>query len=202
MQPCYERIVHVTHDDPVASVWSVESFLSREAADALLDLGVNHLPLVTEPVVRLYGRDCISHRRVGFFSHDADGYRFSGQKATASVPPTSLDILRQRVNQYLDTAFNGVLVNVYRDGSDYIGSHADDERELDRGTVAAISVGSERTFRMRDHRTGRIVVDITTTHGQLLVMDGAAQKVWKHDVPPRKRVREPRVSYTMRMHST
>ncbi len=107
------------------------------------------------------------------------------------------------VNIKLSTDFNGILINLYNGGNDYIGKHSDNEKELSSsGTVAAISIGKERVFRIRNKvkgGTGKIIADIRTTNGQLLVMDGKFQLEYTHEVP--KDISTGiRVSITFRRH--
>lgn len=219
------RLSYRGKDGEEASIWTIDDYLGREEADAHLALGTrDDLGLTVEPKVYLYGQECISHRCVGFFSNVARSYRFAGQEALALPLIPELAAIQDRVNRDFGTRFNGVLVNLYRNGNDDIGTHADDERDLDRGVVVALSLGSSRTFRIHNLGTGarsyiihnddgstkvtdsiwrkdQTIHDIEVQHGQLLVMDGCAQRVWKHEVPARKRIKVPRVSYTFRVHT-
>ena len=181
-------------------LWTMP-YLSESSADRLLAvLSDPDFPLETEPLVKMG----VSHRRVGFFSDESSGYYFSGQK-TKSLPLTTHRYLPRylhRINKLLDTNFNGELINHYRSTSDSIGKHSDSKKNLCNGTVAAISVGIPRTFRIRDKITGKIVIDIQTAHGQLLVMEGAFQDEFTHEIPVEKskKVQGERVSITFRMH--
>lgn len=64
--------------------------------------------------------------------------------------------------------------------------------------VAAISLGVSRKFRIVAN--GKRVLDIQTENGQLLVMDGIFQKVFKHAIPKEKKIKTDRVSLTFRVH--
>jgi len=179
------------------SLWTMP-YLSKEKSDQLLAVFADpEFPLVSNPVVRTG----VCHRRVGFFSNDSNGYRFAGQIA-ASLPldtHPSMPKLLKRVNEFLGTRFNGILINHYRkDQNDSIGAHADDENTLSDGTVAAISLGVSRKFRITG--TGKSIIDIPTGHGQLLVMDGIFQQIFKHGIPVEKKVSGDRVSLTFRVH--
>jgi hypothetical protein len=55
--------------------------------------------------------------------------------------------------------FNGILINRYSTGQEYIGQHSDDEKNLDKSGVIAISYRGERIFRIRDKVTKEIVQD-------------------------------------------
>lgn len=78
----------------------------------------------------------------GFFSNTSTGYKYSTYLAK-SIPLTpSLEKLLALVNAYHHTEFNGILVNEYVNGSDYIGPHSDEERCLDKIGVIAVSYGA------------------------------------------------------------
>lgn len=103
------------------------------------------------------------------------------------------------------TSFNGVLLNFYPDGEHYIGPHSDDESALSTGgKVVSLSLGSERTFRIRDKITKKIIKfsgkEISTKSGRLLVMSGDFQKHYTHEIPKQSKIKYPRISLTFREH--
>jgi alkylated DNA repair dioxygenase AlkB len=93
-----------------------------------------------------------------------------------------------------------MLANLYRDGSDAIGWHSDDEPELGREPViASVSFGAARRFDLRrrdDHaRIARIVLD----HGSVLIMRGGTQRNWQHAVARTKTHIAERINLTFRL---
>ena len=157
--------------------------------------------LEERPEIIVYGKPCRQHRNVGFFSNESIGYKYS-KKLMASKPlSTSLSDLIVAINKMLGTQFNGILVNKYLDGSDYIGAHSDDETGLDGLGVVAISYGSERIFRIRNKNDKNIVCDEPTTHCGILHMGGNFQKLYTHEIPIQKKIKEPRISFTFRKHN-
>ena len=192
---------------------TMDKFLNKEQSDDLF-IKCKNLNLVTEPKVRMG----ICHRRVGFYSDISTGYRFAGQIAMANPLPDFLKENMGIVNQSLinfNVILNATLINHYRDGSDYIGSHSDDEKGLNNKLVAAISLFNPdtengfRKFRIRRKNGSKFIndqvesnyMDIITSHGQLLVMAGDFQKHFKHEVPEEKSNSNPeRISITYRSH--
>ncbi len=80
--------------------------------------------------------------------------------------------------------FNAVLLNLYRDGRDGMGWHADDEPELGADpAIASVSLGAVRRFCLRHRRRKGLRADISLSHGSLLLMSGATQQHWVHAVP-------------------
>ena len=105
------------------------------------------------------------------------------------------------VNNEFGTQFNGILVNKYMDGNDYISAHSDDETGVDLIGVISISYGAERIFRIRKKDTKHIVYDELTTHCSILHMGGNFQKLYTHEIPIQKKIKEPRISFTFRKHN-
>jgi alkylated DNA repair dioxygenase AlkB len=156
--------------------------------------------LEERPEIIIYGKKCKQHRNVGFFSDESIGYKYS--KKLMESKPLSKDMtdLLTEINKMLGTKFNGILVNKYIDGSDYIGAHSDDETGLDSIGVVAISYGSERIFRIRNKHDKTIVCDELTTHGGIIHMGGNFQTLYTHEIPIQKKIKEPRISFTFRKH--
>jgi alkylated DNA repair dioxygenase AlkB len=167
-----------------------EKFLSE--APALPDGSLLH-----HPPAMMMGKEVRMRRDIGFFSDESKGYRYTGQIMKAQPLTKDMKTMMTKVNDLLKTSFNGVLVNRYRDGTDYIGPHSDAENGLDRKTkaVAGIAFGAVRKFRIRDKRTKKIVLDYEWQPGSLVIMTGNFQKEYTHEIPVQKGKGE-RTSFT------
>ncbi len=157
--------------------------------------------LIINPKIKIFGKDAIQHRSVGFFSDTSSGYYFSGQLA-ASVPLTpNLDVLLEKINTLFNSDFTGILVNKYNDGLDYIGAHSDKTQHLDNSHgVVAISYGAVRKFRIRNKITKENVVDVPMLPNNIIHMGGDFQKEFTHEIPIEKKIKEVRYSLTFRKH--
>ena len=118
--------------------------------------------------------------------------------APEEAPP--LPILREAAEALsvrYGVAFTQVGANLYRDGADSVAWHGDRvARELSEATVALVSLGARRPFRLRPKGGG----PSTTLHpaaGDLLVMGGSCQRTWDHAVP-KVRSAGPRISVQFR----
>jgi len=141
--------------------------------------------------------------RLTAFTGDAGViYRYSGvQHAGSGWTPSLLDI-RRRVEQVTAASFNGVLLNLYRDGSDSMGRHADAESELGPNPlVASVSLGAVRTFVLR-HTASKEKRTLDLAHGSLLVMGGTLQHHWVHELPKTKDQVGERINLTFRRFIT
>jgi len=100
-------------------------------------------------------------------------------------------------NLFLPTkGYNAVLCNLYRDGKDSVGLHADNEPEMGP-VIASVSLGSERLFRLRGEN-GAVVYSQPLPHGSLVIMAGDTQRHFKHEVPKQAGVTRPRINLTFR----
>lgn len=93
--------------------------------------------------------------------------------------------------------FARVGCNLYRDGRDGVAWHGDRiARDLPTATIAIVSLGHRRPFRLRP-RGGGPSHGFELGRGDLLVMGGTCQRTWQHTVP---KVADagPRISVTFR----
>ena len=96
--------------------------------------------------------------------------------------------------------FNSILVNLYRDGTQSMGWHADDEPELGpEVTIASLSVGAVRELRLRHRHDKSLRVTTSLAHGSLLMMYPPLQEYWLHELPKRRSITEPRVNFSFRV---
>ncbi|WNK00804.1 alpha-ketoglutarate-dependent dioxygenase AlkB [Thalassospiraceae bacterium LMO-JJ14] len=128
-------------------------------------------------------------------------YRYSGLTHPPSAfTPAVLDV-RKIAEQLSGASFNGVLLNLYRDGHDSMGWHADDEASLGRDPViASLSLGAVRRMRFKPKphfRAEPFGIDLAA--GSLLVMRGPTQANWLHAVPKTSRPVEARINLTFRL---
>lgn len=113
-------------------------------------------------------------------------YAFSGAVAKAAPLPKILQPYLDFCNSLKYGVFNQFLLNWYENGNNYIGSHADDEKQLVPNspivTITLSDKNTHRTFRIRDKKDKSIVKDVETTNGMVLVMGGHFQKEFKHEI--------------------
>lgn len=94
-------------------------------------------------------------------------------------------------------ALPNVGLNYYRHGDDSVAWHGDRVgRDLTQCTIAIVSVGGCRPFRLRPRHGGR-TTELRPAGGDLLVMGGSCQRTCYHCVP-KVRDAPPRISITFR----
>lgn len=197
-----------------------KSFLSKENLlniqssqidQKLLDQCIDDIKdqLDIKPPVKIFNKICYQQRDVGFFSDRSIGYHYANQLAKSKPMTLNLDLLVDLVNELFGSDFNGILINRYTGGDEYIGPHSDDEKNIDKSGVIAISYGSERIFRIRDKKTKQIVQDIPFKNLDIICMGGDFQKEFTHEIPPTKKDAKKdakkevgiRYSFTFRHHN-
>lgn len=149
-----------------------------------------------QEIAKLMGREIAVPRLTAWYGDVA--YRYSGVYHPASPFPKIVAPLRELAEEKSGASFNTVLLNHYRDGRDSVSWHADDEDVLgENPVIASLSFGEERRFHFRHKKTGdRVSVDLP--HNSLLIMRGATQHHWLHQIPKTARQIRPRINLTFR----
>lgn len=125
-------------------------------------------------------------------------YRYADNLHNSHTWTPALLTLRERVCAASGHDFNAVLLNLYRNGLDTVGWHADDEPDLGPAPViASVSLGATRHFAIRPRPAGE-ARRIRLLSGTLLVMEAPFQQVWEHAVPEESEVTAPRLNLTFR----
>ena len=182
-----------------------KSFLNIYSGEEYADLILQCIAEVEDELeankpLRMYGKTVFQRRSIGFFSNESIGYYYSGQlEKSKPLKPNCLKLM-QLINERFDTDNNGILVNKYTQG-DYISDHSDNENNIGKGGVIAISHGAVRKFRIRDKLTKKIILDIPTISDSIIHMGGDFQKEFTHGIPVEKKVEGIRYSFTFRKHT-
>ncbi|HSX60936.1 MAG TPA: alpha-ketoglutarate-dependent dioxygenase AlkB [Tahibacter sp.] len=149
--------------------------------------------------LQIFGRRVASPRLSCWVGDAGAVYTYSGTRFAPHPWTPVLSRLRSELETLCAQPFNSVLCNLYRDGRDSMGWHSDDERELGpEPTIASLSFGATRRFRLRHKRDPASMLDLPLPSGSLLLMAGATQRNYRHDLPRALRVVEPRINLTFR----
>lgn len=172
-------------------------------------------------------------RKIRWHSMNNKSYKFSGKTYVSTDYTEKLEKFQKNlistmkrqhgssvknVNFDWDT-INSVLVNKYRDNTDSVSWHSDDEHEFGtHPTIVSVSLGVSRTFKMkRMNETERRKnwlkskkqfipnsqkenpISLVLNHGDVLVMAGSTQDYWLHSVPKEpKKISSTRFNLTFR----
>ena len=96
---------------------------------------------------RIMGKVVAIPRMTAFYGNE---YTYSGIKHEANALTPLLKTLKEIAENAAGVEFNSVLLNLYRDGSDSVSWHSDNEKELGEDPViASMSFGGTRKFKMK-----------------------------------------------------
>ncbi|MDR5590887.1 alpha-ketoglutarate-dependent dioxygenase AlkB [Christiangramia sp. SM2212] len=174
-------------------------FLSLSQADKAFNFLMN-AEVWRQDKIKMFGKEILQPRLTVLFGEVGKSYKYSGLEMHPIPFPEELKEIKEKCQSSpLNTEFNVCLANLYRDGSDSMGWHADDEKELGiNPIIASISLGAERVFHLKHKKIQTARQKIRLQHGSLLIMKGTTQEFWKHQLPKSKKVDSPRVNLTFR----
>lgn len=183
-------------DLPDADVEYLPGFLDATAAAAAFASVRDEVPW-EQHHVRLFGREVPAPRLSCWIGDAGTAYTYSRVRFEPRPWPPSVVALRDAIHRGTGFAANSVLANLYRDGRDAMGWHADAEPELGPDPViASLSLGAARRFVLR-HRARGLRHELVLEPGSLLLMRGRTQACWQHALP-RTRAAGERVNLTFR----
>ena len=154
----------------------------------------------SEHTISIYGQQHKVPRLSAWYADNGKSYEYSGFKSQGLSWNPLLLQLKSLVETVCDKKFNSVLVNRYRNGSDGVGWHADDEKELGTNPlIASLSFGQQRNFQLKHRRNKTLRKNLLLEHGSLLIMQGETQHHWLHQIAKSAREMDERINLTFRI---
>lgn len=156
-----------------------------------------------QPSIQLYGKMHKIPRLQAWYGDPNTEYEYSKLKMTPLAWDKRLEKMKQACEQTCQHRFNSVLANMYRNGNDSMGMHADNEAELgSTPVIASVSLGQARRFsfkHVQNKETQRVLLE----HGSLLIMKGHTQQHWQHGINKSRTQNGLRLNFTFRsVHPT
>lgn len=149
-------------------------------------------------IIQMFGKRIVTQRKVAWYGDKSYSYTYSKSTKTALPWTDTLMTIKNDMEKKTGTSFNSCLANLYMDGTQGMGWHSDNEKELlEDGPIASVSLGAARKFVLR-HNATKEKVELILENGSLLLMKGVIQKHWQHRLPPTKKVDQPRINLTFR----
>lgn len=172
------------------------SFIGTEVAEKYFHTLLEEINWKHEEIT-IYGKRVLQPRLTAWYGDVA--YTYSGTTMHPIPFTPTLLAIKHEAEKISGAAFNSVLLNLYRDGHDYMGWHRDNEKELgDAPVIASVSFGAGRTFQVRKYKSKDEKLSVETANGSLLIMRGAMQHYWEHQLPKRLKVKDARINLTFR----
>ena len=183
---------------PDSDIVYKKDFLDTNNADELFHYLTNHINW-RQDQIKVFGKTYLQPRLTALFGNNGRSYSYSNITMDPLAFNKELEDLRVRIEAISGAQFTTCLLNLYRDGADSNGWHADDEAELGNNPViASVSLGQARYFHMKHRKLKDKRFKILLEHGSLLLMRGSTQHHWLHQLPKSKRALGPRINLTFR----
>ena len=172
--------------------------LAVAEASELLDRLMTEIDWRQEEVL-IFGQQRLVPRLVAWHGDSNAAYTYSGTSHEPLPWTPALRAIKSRVEAITGHPFNSVLLNLYRDGRDGMGWHADDEEELGREpAIASVSFGEPRRFLLRHRRRTEARSELLLGNGDVVLMAGPTQHHYVHAVPKTTRAAGERINLTFR----
>lgn len=182
-----------------AEIFYDEHFLSNIEASTYFDV-LREETDWQQDRIRVFGKEYDQPRLTALYANNKNPYTYSNiTMHPTPFSPVLLEI-KSKIEKTLNQTFTTCLLNLYRNGQDSNGWHADNEKELGiNPVIASVSLGAERLFHMK-HRTDKNQkLKLNLAHGSLLVMSGSTQHHWLHQIPKTKKNVGERINLTFRI---
>lgn len=182
-----------------ADVVYYPNFFNKNDADNYFNSLLNTINWAQDNIT-VFGKTHLQPRLTAFYAQNNNPYKYSNIVMVPYLFEGDLLKIKNTVENEIEISFTSCLANLYRDGKDSNGWHADDEKELGKNPIiASVSFGEERLFHFKHKFNKDLKTKICLQHGSLLLMKGETQKNWLHQIPKTKRAIGKRINLTFRI---
>ena len=174
------------------------NFYNFLEANTIFEKLLNEIPWQQDDI-KVYGKVYAQPRLTALFGNDGKPYSYSNIKMQPHPWNLILQKMKFQIENVIAENFTTVLLNLYRNGKDSNGWHADNEKELGiNPAIASLSFGEERYFHLQHNTDKELKLKILLEHGSLLIMKGTTQHFWKHQIPKTAKPIGNRINLTFR----
>ncbi len=183
---------------PQADISYISNFIPFEEAHSLFDILKQTISWQQDDIT-VFGKTYNQPRLTALYSEIDKPYTYSNITMFPKPFTAVLVELKNKIECISKSTFNSVLLNLYRDGSDSNGWHADNEKELGTNPeIASVSIGATRVFHFKHRTLTKEKHKINLENGSLLLMTGEMQHHWLHHIPKTKKPIGERINLTFR----
>lgn len=137
-------------------------------------------------------------RMVAWFADRPYRYAHSGiERRAHGWTGDALLHIKAGIEALIGQRFNACVLNLYKEGSQGMGWHRDQEAVPPHDVIASVSFGAARKFALK-HQDTLEVRDLILGHGQVIVMRGETQRHWLHALLKTRVQVGPRINLTFR----
>lgn len=184
---------------PDAEIQYFPSFLDNTTANNYFEKLRKNVPWQQDDI-KVFGKTYAQPRLTALYANNEKAYSYSNITMHPHLFSDELKELLKKVENISSIRFTTCLLNLYRNGKDSNGWHADDEKELGLNPpIASISLGAPRFFHLKHKSKKDLKQKILLEHGSLLLMTGPTQHFWKHQIPKTAKPIGERINLTFRI---
>jgi len=153
-----------------------------------------------QDAITLFGKTHLQPRLTALYANNNLPYSYSNIIMYPKTFTQELLKIKETIENKLQLNFSSCLANLYRNGQDSNGWHADDEKELgQQPIIASVTFGIERIFHFKHKYEPSHKAKIILQNGSLLIMKGITQKYWLHQLPKTNKDIGERINLTFRI---
>ncbi|GAB5475325.1 MAG: alpha-ketoglutarate-dependent dioxygenase AlkB [Maribacter sp.] len=184
---------------PDSEILYFPSFINPEKADSYFESFRKNVTWQQDDIT-VFGKTYAQPRLTALFGNNGKPYSYSNITMLPHEFPMSLLEIKHKVEAKTSVVFTTCLLNLYRDGNDSNGWHADNEKELGPNPViASVTLGQERFFHLKHRKEKTLRHKLLLEHGSLLLMKGETQQHWLHQIAKTKKTIGERINLTFRV---
>ncbi len=193
----FEEVINLNMKD--ADVIYYPRFFNNEISDFYFKTLLTTLEWQHDTIT-LFGKTHLQPRLTALYANNKHLYTYSNITMHPKAFTKDLLQIKEAVNKEANTNFTSCLANLYRNGNDSNGWHADNEKELgEKPIIASVTFGAERIFHFKHKYIPTLKTKLILKHGSLLIMKGSTQKYWLHQLPKTKKKVGERINLTFRI---
>ncbi|MEZ4795843.1 MAG: alpha-ketoglutarate-dependent dioxygenase AlkB [Flavobacteriaceae bacterium] len=182
-----------------ADVWYFPNLFNEEESNFYFN-NLLHNTTWQQDHITVFGKAYKQPRLTALYASNKNHYSYSNITMYPHVFTKDLLEIKYKIETVIDKNFTTCLLNLYRNGQDSNGWHADNEKELGKNPViASVSFGANRMFNLKHRYDKDLKHKLVLEHGSLLIMKGVTQHFWLHQIPKTKKKVEARINLTYRI---
>ena len=183
---------------PDARLRYFQYFFNTDEAEHFYSKLSKTIPWQQDPIT-VFGKTYDQPRLTALHANNTKPYSYSGITMYPNQMTTELTAIYERIRTVSSVEFTSVLLNLYRDGKDSNGWHADNEKVLGKSpSIASVSFGAQRFFHLKHRTIKEARLKVLLHSGSLLLMEGDTQEKWLHQIPKTAKPIQPRINLTFR----
>jgi len=182
-----------------ADVIYYPNFFTQEQSNAYFNTLLNTIEW-QEDTIKVFGKTYLQPRLTALYANNKNPYSYSNIIMHPKAFTKELNDIKNKIEKAVHIKFTTCLANLYRNGNESNGWHADNEKELGKNpAIASVTFGAERMFHFKHKYNPNLKSKLILNHGSLLLMKGSTQENWLHQLPKTKKLIGKRINLTFRI---